>query len=97
MPINISTIPKKKAATAKKSATKTVKKATTTAKKTVAQAETAVKKAAAPALSAVKVRTGTPDSTWSTAELKEYAKNKGLKGYTSLGKADLLALIKKSK
>ena len=89
---------KKVQATAKqtaKKATTTAKKATTTAKKTVKKAETAVNKAAKPVVSAVKVRTGTPDASWSLAELKDYAKNKGVTGYSSLNKTDLLALLKK--
>jgi hypothetical protein len=80
--------------TAKK-ATTTAKKATTSAKKTVKKAETAVNKAAKPVVSAVKVRTGTPDASWSLAELKEYAKNKGVTGYSSLNKTELLARLKK--
>jgi large subunit ribosomal protein L21 len=76
-------------------AKQTAKKATTSAKKTVKKAETAVNKAAKPVVSAVKVRTGTPDATWSLAELKDYAKNKGVTGYSSLNKTDLLALLKK--
>ena len=71
------------------------KKAQTTAKKTVKKAETAVNKAAKPVVSAVKVRTGTPDASWSLAELKDYAKNKGVSGYSSLSKTDLLARLKK--
>ncbi|MFZ4078718.1 MAG: hypothetical protein ACOYKK_04705 [Microbacteriaceae bacterium] len=82
---------KKTVKQAKSTAKTTVKKATASVKK----AETAVAKAAKPVVSAVKVRTGTPDSSWSLAELKDYAKNKGVTGYSSLGKADLLARLTK--
>lgn len=88
---------KKTAAQAEKKVASTVKKTAAQAEKKVASTTAAAKKAAAPVVSAVKVRTGTPDASWSTAELKEYAKNKGIKGYSSLGKAELLAAAKKAK
>lgn len=87
---------------AQTTAKKTVKQARSTAKSTakkatasVKKAEKAVTKAAKPVVSAVKVRTGKPDSSWSLAELKDYAKNNGVTGYSSLGKAELLARLTK--
>lgn len=79
------------AAKAQSTAKSTAKKATATVKK----AEKTVTKAAKPVVSAVKVRTGKPDASWSVAELKEYAKNKGVTGYSSLGKTELLAKLTK--
>jgi methyl-accepting chemotaxis protein len=69
-------------ATAEKAVTTAKKKSTSTVKKTVKKVE-----------STVKTATGKPDASWTVAELRAFAKNKGIVGYSSKTKPELLKAI----
>jgi hypothetical protein len=51
------------------------------------------KKTTAAAASTAKTTIGTPDASWTVAELRTYSKNKGIAGYSAKTKAQLLEAI----
>ena len=59
-----------------------------------ADVSVATKKVLDTAEAEIKTHVGTPSALWTLVELRAYAKNKGVVGYSSKNKAELLALLK---